>query len=122
MYEPPESSDGYRVLIDRIWPRGVSKEKAHLDAWEKEIAPSKALREWYEHDPAKWAEFQERYEKELEAPGARAVLDDLARRAEHETVTLVYASKAADISNAAVLERLLGERVKAGKVGKGPRS
>jgi uncharacterized protein YeaO (DUF488 family) len=118
-YEPYEPSDGYRVLIDRIWPRGVSKEKAHLDAWEKEIAPTKALREWYEHDPAKWPEFQERYEQELKTPEAKAVLDDLTRRAEHGKVTLVYASKASDISNAAVLERLLTERLKAGKGGKG---
>jgi uncharacterized protein YeaO (DUF488 family) len=112
-YEPFEESDGRRVLIDRLWPRGVSKAKAHLDAWAKEIAPSRALREWYGHDPAKWPEFQRRYEQELRAPAAQAVLDDLARRARRGRVTLVYASRDAEISDVAVLERLLTRRVKA---------
>jgi uncharacterized protein YeaO (DUF488 family) len=112
-YEPFEESDGYRVLIDRLWPRGVSKAKAHLDAWEREIAPSRELREWYGHDPARWPEFRRRYQQELRAPAARAVLDDLARRARRGRVTLVYASRAADISDVAVLERLLIRRVKA---------
>jgi uncharacterized protein YeaO (DUF488 family) len=112
-YEPFEESDGYRVLIDRLWPRGVSKAKAHLDAWEKEIAPSRELREWYGHDPARWPEFRRRYQQELRAPAARAVLDYLARRARRGRVTLVYASRAADISDVAVLERLLIRRVKA---------
>jgi uncharacterized protein YeaO (DUF488 family) len=111
-YAPFEQSDGYRVLIDRLWPRGVSKANAHLDAWEKEIAPSRALREWYGHDPARWPEFRRRYAQELRTPAARAVLDDLARRARRGRVTLVYASRAADISDVAVLERLLGARVK----------
>jgi uncharacterized protein YeaO (DUF488 family) len=112
-YEPFEQSDGYRVLIDRLWPRGVSKANAHLDAWEKEIAPSRELREWYGHDPARWPEFRRRYGQELRAPAAQAVLDDLARRARRGRVTLVYASRAADISDVAVLERLLTRRVKA---------
>jgi uncharacterized protein YeaO (DUF488 family) len=112
-YDPFEPSDGYRVLVDRLWPRGVSKAKAHLDAWAKEIAPSRALREWYGHDPARWPEFRRRYTQELRAPAAQAVLDDLARRARRGRVTLVYASRAADISDVAVLERLLIRRVKA---------
>jgi uncharacterized protein YeaO (DUF488 family) len=112
-YDPFEQSDGYRVLVDRLWPRGVSKAKAHLDAWAKEIAPSRALREWYGHDPARWPEFRRRYTQELRAPAAQAVLDDLARRARRGRVTLVYASRAADISDVAVLERLLTRRVKA---------
>jgi uncharacterized protein YeaO (DUF488 family) len=117
-YAPFEQSDGYRVLIDRLWPRGVSKANAHLDAWEKEIAPSRALREWYGHDPARWPEFRRRYAQELRTPAAQAVLDDLARRARRGRVTLVYASRAADISDVAVLERLLGARVKrSGKSG-----
>ena len=109
-YEPVAASDGYRVLIDRLWPRGVSKAKARFDAWEKEVAPSRELREWYEHDPGKWPEFQRRYTNELRAPAAKAVLEDLARRAKRGRVTLVYASKAADISDVAVLERLLKRR------------
>lgn len=112
-YEPAAASDGYRVLIDRLWPRGVSKAKAHLDAWEKEVAPSPALRDWYGHDPAKWPEFRRRYTRELRAPAARAILDDLTRRAKRGRVTLVYASKAADISDVAVLEQLLTRRSRA---------
>ena len=64
-YEPSGSSDGYRVLIDRLWPRGLSKARAQLDAWGKDVAPSRELRVWYEHDPTKWPEFQKRYKQEL---------------------------------------------------------
>lgn len=117
-YDPSAPSDGYRVLIDRLWPRGISKVKAHLDAWEKDVAPSSELREWYEHDPAKWPEFQKRYKQELKAPAAKAVLDDLVRRAKRSRVTLVYASRAADISDVAVLEKLISRRVKAMKSAK----
>jgi uncharacterized protein YeaO (DUF488 family) len=112
-YEPAAAEDGYRVLVERLWPRGVSKAKARLDAWDKAIAPSDELRRWYEHDPAKWEEFQARYERELETPEAQAILDDLVARARRGTVTLVYASHRGDISGAAVLQRLLQERVAA---------
>jgi len=88
-YETAERSDGYRVLIDRLWPRGVSKAKARLDAWEKAIAPSRKLREWYGHDPAKWPEFRRRYTNELRAAEAKPVLADLVRRAKRGRVTLV---------------------------------
>jgi uncharacterized protein YeaO (DUF488 family) len=106
--EPAATADGYRVLIARRWPRGVSKAKARLDAWEKDLAPSSRLREWYGHDREKWPEFQRRYLEELRAPSAQAVLDDLARRARRGRVTLVHGSKAAEISDVAVLEELLG--------------
>jgi len=66
IYEASEASDGYRVLVDRIWPRGVSKEKARIDLWMKEIAPSDALRKWFGHDPERWEEFQRRYREELQ--------------------------------------------------------
>lgn len=112
-YEPAAAADGYRVLIDRLWPRGVSKAKARLDAWEKDIAPSRELREWYGHDPAKWPEFRRRYTRELRAPAAEAILDALVRRAQRGRVTLVYASKAADISDVVVLEQLLKRRSRA---------
>jgi uncharacterized protein YeaO (DUF488 family) len=112
VYEPSAEADGYRVLIDRLWPRGVSKAKAHLDAWEKDVAPSDELRHWYEHDPEKWPEFQKRYKQELKAPAAKLVLDDLASRARRGRVTLLFSSHAADISNAAVLVKLLQSRVK----------
>jgi uncharacterized protein YeaO (DUF488 family) len=112
VYEPSASADGYRVLIDRLWPRGVSKAKAQLDAWEKDVAPSDELRHWYGHDPEKWAEFQKRYKAELKAPAAELVLHDLAQRAKRGRVTLLFSSHAADISNAAVLEKLLSARGK----------
>jgi uncharacterized protein YeaO (DUF488 family) len=84
-YEPAAASDGFRVLIDRPWPRGVSKLKARLDAWEKDIALSRELREWYGHDPAKWPEFRRRYTRELRAPAARAILDAMVRRGPRDT-------------------------------------
>lgn len=111
-YEPADPSDGYRVLIDRLWPRGVSKAKARLDAWEKDIAPSRQLREWYKHDPARWPEFRARYKKELRAATAEMILADLVRRARRGRVTLVYGSRAAEISDVAVLERMLRRRVR----------
>ncbi|HZS88902.1 MAG TPA: DUF488 family protein [Chloroflexota bacterium] len=110
IYEPASADDGYRVLVERLWPRGVSKEAAHLDAWERGIAPSDELRRWYGHDPQKWPEFRVRYERELATPQAQETLDRLAERARQGTVTLLYAAKAGEISNAAVLHRLLSER------------
>ncbi|HEY8286169.1 MAG TPA: DUF488 family protein [Chloroflexota bacterium] len=110
IYDPAEAEDGYRVLVERLWPRGLRKDAARIDAWEKGIAPSTELRRWYGHDPAKWAEFQGRYERELATPEARAILADLVARAHHGRVTLLYASHAGEISNAAVLQRLLTQR------------
>jgi len=112
-YDPASESDGYRVLIDRLWPRGISKTKARIDAWEKDIAPSPELRTWYGHDPAKWHEFQRRYVHELRGASATKTLDELVRRARRGRVTLVYASRAGDISDAAVLTRLLNRRARA---------
>ena len=109
-YEPAERGDGYRVLIDRLWPRGVSKATARLDAWEKDIAPSRELRAWYGHDPAKWPEFRRRYTGELRAAAAKMILADLVRRARRGPVTLVDGSRAAEISDVAVLERVLRRR------------
>ena len=109
-YEPANDSDGYRVLIDRLWPRGLSKARADLDAWEKDIAPSQELRKWYNHKPSKWKEFKSRYLRELRSTAARAVLDDLVRRARRGRVTLVYASHS-DLSNANVLEKKLARRL-----------
>jgi uncharacterized protein YeaO (DUF488 family) len=115
VYEAYAASDGYRVLIDRLWPRGISKEKAHVDAWPKEISPSAELRSWYGHDPEKWPEFQKRFKEELKSPEAKPVLDDLVKRGKRGRVTLLFASHAADISNAAVLEPLLNRRIRAAK-------
>jgi uncharacterized protein YeaO (DUF488 family) len=103
VYEPPSVDDGYRVLVERLWPRGISRAKARLDAWAKDVAPSTELRQWYGHDPAKFDEFRRRYHEELTAPAQQQALADLAARARRGAVTLVYATKAGDISNAAVL-------------------
>ena len=111
IYEPVLDEDGYRVLVERLWPRGVSKELAGLDAWEKDIAPSNALRRWYGHDPEKWEEFQERYERELQAPEAQEILDNLVRCGLRGMVTLLYASRASEMSSAAVLRRVLLRRI-----------
>lgn len=107
IYEPAAADDGYRVLVERLWPRGLSKAEARLDAWAKVVAPSHELRRWYGHDPAKWEEFRRRYAEELRAPEAQAALDDLAERGRRGEVTLLYAARDGAISNAAALERLL---------------
>jgi uncharacterized protein YeaO (DUF488 family) len=106
-YDPPEKSDGQRVLVDRLWPRGVSKEKADLTEWLKDVSPSTELRKWYEHDPAKWPEFQKRYRAELQDPERAQALDQLRAMAAKGPLTLITASKAADISEAAVLRDIL---------------
>jgi uncharacterized protein YeaO (DUF488 family) len=104
-YEPSQRSDGYRVLIDRIWPRGVSKEEAHLDEWARELAPSGELRRWFGHDPARFAEFRSRYLDELQAQ--RETLRKLRRRAREETLTLVYGARDTENNDAVVLAELL---------------
>lgn len=117
IYEPAVAEDGYRVLVERLWPCGVSKAAAHLDAWDKDIVPSDALRCWYGHDRQKWPEFQARYERELETSEAQEILDRLVECGRHGIVTLLYASRDGDISNAAVLQRLLTQRSAAGARG-----
>lgn len=107
VYETPDPSDGLRVLVERLWPRGLSKERAHVDVWLKDIAPSKVLRTWYGHDPAKFAEFRHRYEAELASEPARSALERLRDLAAHNHVTLVFATHDSELSNAAVLRDLL---------------
>jgi uncharacterized protein YeaO (DUF488 family) len=109
IYEPPAPGDGYRVLIDRIWPRGVSKEEARLDAWLKELAVSPELRRWFGHDPARWGEFRERYRRELRAPERRGCLQELAERARAGPVTIVYGARDTEHNNAVVLAEVLAE-------------
>jgi len=107
IYDAATPGDGTRVLVDRIWPRGISKARAHLDEWCKQIAPSTELRKWYQHDPKLFDEFVRRYRDELTDSGraeALAHLHDLTKR---QTLTLLTASKAVDISEAAVLADLL---------------
>lgn len=107
-YDEPTESDGYRVLVDRIWPRGVSKEDAKLDDWVKVMAPSTELRKWFGHDPERWDEFRKRYRKELDASDeAQAALNNLRKRAKKHRVTLVFAARDSEHSNAAFLVDLL---------------
>jgi uncharacterized protein YeaO (DUF488 family) len=108
VYEQPSPDDGQRLLVDRIWPRGLSKEKARVDQWLKEVAPSTELRRWYGHEPARFAEFRHRYASELREPDRAEALMRLNRAARHGTVTLLTATKDAGHSQAALLaERLL---------------
>ena len=113
VYEKPARADGFRVLVDRLWPRGLKKEAAHLDVWLRDVAPSTELRKWYGHEPAKWPEFRRRYRAELRAHSA--ALDDLRMRAAHEPVTLLYAGRDSDISHAVVLKELLTPKAPAGE-------
>jgi uncharacterized protein YeaO (DUF488 family) len=108
VYEEPSPEDGTRVLVDRLWPRGLTKEKADLDEWVKDVAPSTELRRWYGHDPARFEEFRRRYERELDGPAQAAALAGLRETAGKQTVTLLTATKDIDHSEAAVLAGLLG--------------
>ncbi len=104
-YEPATASDGYRVLIDRLWPRGVSTERAHLDAWNRELAPSTELRRWFAHAPDRFEEFRRRYVEELRAQRPR--LTELRDRAREGTVTLVYSARDSEHNDAVVLGEVL---------------
>jgi len=108
-YEPASPEDGARILVDRLWPRGVAKADAALDGWMKDIAPSAGLRQWFAHDPARWDEFRRRYADELRAHGD--LLDQLRERARRGPVTLVYSARDEAHNDAFVLrEILLGRR------------
>jgi uncharacterized protein YeaO (DUF488 family) len=106
-YEPAAPDDGKRILVDRLWPRGLSKDKAALDDWIKDIAPSTELRKWFGHDPARWAEFQRRYRTELRQHGA--LLDQIRSLAKTQTVTLLYAARDEEHNDAVVLRDVLSD-------------
>ncbi len=106
-YDEPAASDGTRVLVERLWPRGLSKERAHIDLWLKDVAPSTELRQWFHHDPQKFPEFRRRYEAELQAEGAQEALTKLRAIAKQGQLTLVFAAHDAAYSNAVVLRDLL---------------
>jgi len=108
VYEEPSRQDGFRVLVERLWPRGVTKARAAVDLWLKDIAPSPELRKWFAHDPAKWKEFQRRYRKEL--AGNEEAVDLLRRKAKAGPVTLVYAAHDPEHNSAVLLEAFLVER------------
>ncbi|HEX5309060.1 MAG TPA: DUF488 family protein [Solirubrobacteraceae bacterium] len=104
-YEPATASDGYRVLIDRLWPRGVSRERAKLDQWERELPPSTELRQWFGHDPSRFEEFRRRYIEELRHHRSR--ISELRRRARQGTLTLVYSARDSEHNDAVVLADVL---------------
>ena len=108
IYDAPEPSDGFRVLVDRLWPRGVKKEQALLGAWARELAPSTTLRKWFQHDPERWGEFQARYRMEL--VDRQPELEGLRQHARRQALTLLFAAKDPKVNHAAVLREILLER------------
>ncbi|MFZ6032682.1 MULTISPECIES: DUF488 domain-containing protein [unclassified Melioribacter] len=106
VYEKPEKEDGYRILVDRLWPRGISKDEAKINMWLKEIAPSDELRKWFSHDPAKWNSFREKYKRELE--GKKEIMKQIkALEKENGIVTLLYSAKDEKHNNAIVLKNII---------------
>lgn len=108
IYESPSSNDGKRVLVDRLWPRGIGKDRAKIDEWLKDIAPSAALRKWFGHDPARWQAFRERYEKELDANAD--LVAHLRREARRGSMTLLFSAKDGEHNNAIVLKKVIERR------------
>jgi uncharacterized protein YeaO (DUF488 family) len=108
VYEPAAKSDGFRLLVDRLWPRGLSKENAHIDLWLREIGPSTALRKWFNHDPARWAEFQHRYDAELKEKAT--LLATIKKHAKTKPVTLLYSAKDEQHNQAVALRNFLLKR------------
>ena len=109
VYEPSEDRDGERVLVDRVWPRGIRKEQARIDRWIRELAPSTALRKWFDHDPEKWEAFRQRYRAELQSGEGEALLRELADHVRTGNVTLVYAARESRYNNAEALKGFLLE-------------
>jgi uncharacterized protein YeaO (DUF488 family) len=107
VYSEPSVGDGVRILVDRVWPRGFSKERARIDAWRKELAPSTPLRKWFGHDPAKWIEFRNRYRAELAHSDKADTLKELARLSRHKTITLVYGAADEQHNQAVLLKEQL---------------
>ncbi len=105
IYDTPKHSDGYRVLVDRLWPRGMKKDDAQLDEWTRDLAPSDALRKWFGHDPDRWNEFRKRYSREL--GGKKEEIIAMVRRSQNRTVTLLFAAKDLQRNNAVVLKEYI---------------
>ena len=106
-YDAPSDDDGRRILVDRLWPRGLKRETARIDEWRQDIAPSHDLRKWFGHDPEKWAEFQRRYRAELESEPAARTLKQIAEIASADKVTLLFAAKDEHHNNAVVLKQVM---------------
>lgn len=109
IYEEPKKADGFRILVDRLWPRGIKKEAAEIDLWLKEIAPSDALRKWFNHDAKKWTEFQKRYAKEL--TNKKELLSIINKEAKKRTVTLLFGTKETEHNNAVALQNFLLNKI-----------
>ncbi|MGD0645889.1 MAG: DUF488 family protein [Candidatus Bathyarchaeia archaeon] len=104
-YEQASREDGKRILVERLWPRGLNKEKAKIDVWLKDVAPSTELRKWYSHDPAKWLKFKQRYWKELESK--KTILSSLSEETKHGKVTFIFSSKEEKLNNAVALKEYI---------------
>ena len=113
-YEKKEASDGKRILIDRLWPRGVTKADAGIDEWLKDLGPSTELRKWFAHDPAKWAEFKKKYLNELASIDKKKLLEQIVSEAGHGSVTLIYSARDSEHSDVKVLEELISEMMRKG--------
>lgn len=111
-YEKKEATDGKRIYVDRLWPRGLSKEEAAIDEWLRDLSPSDELRKWFGHEPGKFQEFKKRYLDELSSPAEQALLKRIAGMAEDTNVTLVYSAKDTEHNNAVVLQELIGRLMK----------
>lgn len=109
VYDKPAKADGRRILVDRIWPRGLRKKDAGIDEWFKEVAPSTGLRKWFGHDPSRWEEFKKRYFRELD--NQREQVEELARKSKTRTVTLLFGAKDTERNNAVVLKEYLQKLV-----------
>jgi uncharacterized protein YeaO (DUF488 family) len=110
-YEPPDPDDGERYLVDRIWPRGIAKDKAQLTDWLKDLAPSDDLRTWFGHEPNRWKEFKRRYKLELRAKAREEIIETLAQKANAGTITLIFAAKDSEHNNAVVIKEVLDARL-----------
>jgi uncharacterized protein YeaO (DUF488 family) len=110
VYDTPSEDDGERFLVERLWPRGLTREAAALSGWLKDLAPSPALRRWFGHDPERWGEFQQRYAAELQVADKQPLLHQLAAAAEHKTVTLVFAARDTQHNSALVLKQILEQQ------------
>lgn len=109
-YESPSDDDGYRILVDQLWPRGISKKKAKIDFWPKELAPSTELRRWYGHDPEKWSEFKSRYFAELD--GNPELVNEFLEYVRKGTVTFIYSSKEQRLNNAVALKEYVESSIR----------
>ena len=109
VYREPSLEDGVRILIDRLWPRGISKERAHIVEWRKDLAPTTSLRKWFGHDPAKWNEFRQRYRSELTRSGQLETAKELIRNSRRKTITLVYGAADEKHNQAVALKEWLDE-------------